>query len=121
MFSSTDHSDVTLLCLLDCSKCFNVIPHDLLLCKLNGGDVPKNRVILKIFQSFWAVTSMEMHVWFLNWQYITFYIQIRVVQNFIDLGRVHHIYFVKSLEVIKVTPGVVTFESVNFEMILEMG
>jgi len=40
------------------------------------------------------------------------------VQNFMDLDRVHHTYFVKSLEVIKVTPGGVTFESVNFEMIL---
>ena len=40
------------------------------------------------------------------------------MQNFIDLGMVHHIYFVKSLEVIKVTPGGVTFERVNFVMIL---
>jgi len=40
------------------------------------------------------------------------------VQNFIDLGTVHHIYVVKNLEVIKVTPCGVTFESVNFEMIL---
>ena len=34
VFSAMDRSHITLLCLLDCSKCFDVIPHDPLLRKL---------------------------------------------------------------------------------------
>ena len=34
VFSAMDRSQITLLCLLDCSKCFDVIPHDPLLRKL---------------------------------------------------------------------------------------
>ena len=34
VFSAMDRSEITLFCLLDCSKCFDVVPHDPLLRKL---------------------------------------------------------------------------------------
>ena len=47
VFRSMDQREVTLMCLLDCSRCFDCIPHDLLLRKLQLYGVDK-----RLFQSY---------------------------------------------------------------------